>query len=92
MFDWLKKMFNPTAYVEAPAVNVKAHPVEHNPGPTARVKRAAGRVATLMDAIAQGDTRPEVRRSLATYQAQLVAAGLDVPETADEARAMAGLE
>jgi hypothetical protein len=95
MLTWIKKLFNPTAYVEAPSVpevKTQAQPVEHNPGPTARVARAAGRCATLMDAIEQGDTRPEVRRSLVTYQAQLAAAGLDVPETAAEARKIAGLE
>lgn len=99
MANWFTKLFNPTSYieplappVEAPEMKTQAHPVEHNPGPTARVARAAGRCATLMDAIEQGDTRPEVRRSLVTYQAQLAAAGLDVPETAAEARKIAGLE
>lgn len=102
MANWFTKLFNPTSYVEplatpveAPEVKTQAHPVEHNPGPTARVKRAAGRCATLMEAIEQTkdeERKKEYRRSLATYQAQLVAAGYDIPDTPEEARAMVGLE
>jgi len=83
--------WNPWSKEEQPAVpdlGVQAHPLQVNPGRSAKASRAAGRIASLMDAIASGDPRPELRRSLITYQAMLVAAGHDVPETADEARAM----
>jgi hypothetical protein len=88
MANWFTKLFSKEAQSAVPDLGMQSHPLRVNPGRSAKAARAAGRIATLMDAIASGDPRPELRRSLITYQAQLVALGHDVPETADEARAM----
>lgn len=86
MIEFLRNLFRPAPEPVAP---ITPQPLQVNPLPSARAARAAGRMANLMDAIDQGDKRESVRHSLAVHQATIVAAGLPVPRTADEARALA---
>lgn len=85
MINFFKNLFSKQKEV-VPEVQVKALPIEQNPGPALKLQRTAGRIANIMDAIAQGDSRQELKKSLAIYQARLVALGHDVPESAEEAR------